>query len=195
MKSVDKHVWLDGLEAGVERHLQNAVYHFQNQDSVVLLKPSVTGGWSIAQCLEHLNRYGHFYLPAIDRALERHEGQRDAPAFTSTWLGRYFTRMMQPETGTRKIKAMKAYAPPPDLDAHAIVAEFIHQQETLLTLLARARRADLTATRVPISIASFIRLRLGDVFAFLIAHDERHVQQALRNLPVAHAGFAVQAPR
>jgi hypothetical protein len=185
MKTIDKHTWLDGLEASVERHLQKAIYYFQNQDRVVLLTPSTTGGWSIAQCLEHLNRYGHFYLPAIDQALQRHSGQPDAPTFTSTWLGSYFTRMMQPETGKRKIKAMKAYAPPPDLDAHAIVAEFIHQQETLLTLLSRARRSDLTATRVPISIASFIRLRLGDVFAFVIAHDERHVQQALRNLPVA----------
>ncbi|MBT1708871.1 DinB family protein [Fulvivirgaceae bacterium PWU5] len=194
MNPVDKNHWLDGLEASVERHLQHAIYYFQNQDSEVLLKPSVTGGWSIAQCLEHLNRYGHFYLPAIDRALQRHDGQPDAPTFTSTWLGSYFTRMMQPETGKWKIKAMKAYAPPPNLDAHAIVAEFIHQQETLLALLSRARRADLTATRVPISIATFIRLRLGDVFAFLIAHDERHIQQALRNLPVSQ-DIDVQAVR
>jgi hypothetical protein len=185
MKPVDKHQWLDGLEASVERRLQKAIYYFQNQDNQVLLKPSVTGGWSIAQCLEHLNRYGHFYLPAIDRALQRHEGQPNASTFASTWLGSYFTRMMHPETGKRKIKAMKAYAPPPDLDAHAIVAEFIQQQETLLALLSRARRADLTATRVPISITTFIRLRLGDVFAFLSAHDERHMQQALRNLPMS----------
>jgi hypothetical protein len=182
MKPVNKQQLLDVLETSVEHHLQQAVYHFQNQPVEVLLAPSATGGWSIAQCLEHLNRYGHFYLPAITRALDKKAGRADSPTFTGTWFGNYFTRMMQPETGRRKIKAMKAYTPPSTLDAHAVVAEFIQQQETLLRLLTHARQADLTATRVPLSMAPFLRLRLGDVFGFVVAHDERHVQQALRNI-------------
>jgi len=181
MKPVDKQHLLNTLEAMVEQHLQQAVHHFQNQREDVLLAPSATGGWSIAQCLEHLNRYGNFYLPAIAKALNGNVGRADTITFTGTWLGGYFTRMMQPETGKLKTKAMKAYTPPPALDVYVVVAEFIQQQETLLHLLARARTADLTATRVPLSIASFIRLRLGDVFGFIVAHDERHVQQALRN--------------
>jgi len=193
MKPIDKKQLLDGLETAVERHLQQAVYHFQNQPVELLLAPSAIGGWSIAQCLEHLNRYGHFYLPAITRALDRRVGRPDAPMFTGTWFGNYFTRMMQPETGRRKIKAMKAYTPPPRLDAYAVVAEFIQQQETLLRLLARAHEADLTATRVPLSIAPFLRLRLGDVFGFLIAHNERHVQQAWRNLPAMAVEKAIPA--
>jgi len=192
MKPVDKQQLLDSLEAAVERHLQQAVYHFQNQPAERLLAPSATGGWSIAQCLEHLNRYGDFYLPAITRALDKHMGRADHPTFTGTWFGSYFTRMMQPETGRRKIKAMKAYTPPPLLDAYAVVAEFIHQQETLLRLLTRARKADLTATRVPLSIAPLFRLRLGDVFGFVIAHDERHVQQALRNVEIQDSKFKIQ---
>jgi len=54
----------------------------------------------------------------------------------------------------------------------------------MLRLLTQARQADLSATRVPLSIAPFLRLRLGDVFGFNVAHNERHVQQALRNLSV-----------
>jgi len=183
MKPVNKQQLLDSLEATVERHLQLAVRHFQNESDEVLLAPSATGGWSIAQCLEHLNRYGNFYLPAITRAMEKRKGRPDTPTFTGTWFGNYFTRMMQPETGARKMKSMKAYTPSPQLDAHAVVAEFIQQQEIWLRLLTQARQADLTATRVPLSIGSFLRLRLGDVFGFNIAHNERHVQQALRNVP------------
>jgi len=184
MKPVNKQQLLDALEASVERHLQQAVRHFQNQRVEVLLAPSATGGWSIAQCLEHLNRYGNFYLPAITQAMKKRHGKPDAPMFTGTWFGSYFTRMMQPETGVRKMKSMKSYTPPPQLDAHAVVAEFIQQQETMLRLLTQARQADLSATRVPLSIAPFLRLRLGDVFGFNVAHNERHVQQALRNLSV-----------
>jgi hypothetical protein len=185
MKPIDKNQLLDTLEAAVEQHLQHAVRHFQNLPADILRKPSASGGWSIAQCLEHLNRYGNFYLPAINRALSLKSGDPANPTFTGTWMGSYFTRMMQPQTGKRKIKAMKAYAPPPDLDANAVVAEFIHQQETLMRLLTQARQADLTATRVPLSIAPFLRMRLGDVFGFIVAHDERHIQQALRDMPSA----------
>jgi hypothetical protein len=194
MKAIDKSQLLDTLEAAAEQHLQHAVRHFQNLSADVLREPSASGGWSIAQCLEHLNRYGNFYLPAISRALSRKKGDPANPTFTGTWIGHYFTRMMQPETGKRKIKAMKAYAPPPDLDASAVVAEFIHQQETLMRLLMQARQADLTATRVPLSIAPFLRMRLGDVFGFIIAHDERHIQQALRNTSSVAAPTAATLP-
>jgi hypothetical protein len=49
-------------------------------------------------------------------------------------------------------------------------------------LLERSREINLNKAKVPISIAKFIRLKLGDVFNFLIAHNHRHVLQAERAL-------------
>ena len=69
-----------------------------------------------------------------------------------------------------------------DLDAAAVVAEFIQQQEVLLACLAQSRQADLNAIKIPLSISRWIKLRLGDVLQFLIAHNERHLLQAKRNL-------------
>ena len=60
MKSVDKAVWLAGLEQRVEHHIEQAIQTFQNVDEATRQKPSSTGGWSIAQCLAHLNSYGHY---------------------------------------------------------------------------------------------------------------------------------------
>lgn len=90
--------------------------------------------------------------------------------------------MMNPQTGKKRYKAFKEYIPPAALDAHAVVAEFINQQETLLALIEQSRNVDLNKVKIPVSIARFIRLRLGDVFQFIIAHDERHLQQAGRNI-------------
>ena len=181
---------IDQLETQVDFHLMEAITRFQNLDNDTLLKPSVSGGWSIAQCLEHLNRYGHYYLPEIRSRLELNKSKsNDDVTFRSTWLGSYFTKMMDPRTGTKKIKAFKEYKPAPDLDAHAVVSEFISQQETLLQLLRASRSSDLEKIRIPISIAKFIRLKLGDVFQFIIAHNERHVRQAMRNLPARAAIF------
>ena len=180
MKSEDKSQLLNTLETTVNKHLQQALL-LQNKHTDVLLKPAAGGGWSIAQCLEHLNRYGNYYLPAIQGQIAKSKRQSSIGTFTSTWLGRYFTNMMNPQTGKKKYKAFKEYIPHAALDAHAVVAEFISQQEKLLALIEQSRNVDLNKVKIPISIARFIRLRLGDVFQFIIAHDERHLQQAARN--------------
>lgn len=179
MITVNKKELLATLESTVERHLQDVLRDFQNLPASVLLRVANNGGWSIAQCLEHLNRYGNYYLPQIKKRLAAHPGT-SSETFTSTWLGNYFTNMMQPGRG--KMKTFKAYAPPPILDAHTIVAEFVKQQETLLSCLHLAYDRDLNKIKIPVSIAKFIRLRLGDVFQFVIMHNERHLLQARKNL-------------
>ena len=65
---------------------------------------------------------------------------------------------------------------------NAVVAEFIQQQEKLLVFLKASANTDLNKVRIPISILQWLKLKLGDVFQFMIAHDERHLQQAKRNL-------------
>ncbi len=187
--TVSKTVLLASLETKVEKHLQEAISLFQNLTAEELSKPAPDGGWSIAQCLDHLNGYGDHYLPHIDKglsnAVSKHavgNAKDTDDSFRSSWLGRRFTKMMDPQTGKKKMKAFKNHLPAPDLDPHSAVAVFIRQQETLISYLRRAAGADLNHIRVPTSIAKFIRLHLADVFQFLIAHNERHVQQAKRNL-------------
>jgi hypothetical protein len=182
MKPVNKERFLDKLENKVESHIQEAVRVFQNADEQTLLRPAPNGGWSIAQCLDHLNSYGNYYLPYIQNGLIKNIGQPHTNNFQSTWLGTYFTRLMDPETGKKKQKAAKMHKPAPDLNAHAVVAEFIQQQETMLTYLKRARQTDLNKIRIPVSILKWIKLNLGDVLQFMVAHNERHLLQAKRNL-------------
>ena len=184
MKPIDKHQLLDSLEERVNEHLHAAIDEFQNMKSDLLLRPAADGGWSIAQCLEHLNRYGDYYIPQIKQGLHRQQFFVQGGLFKSGFLGGVFTRMMDPDRGKKKYKALKDYIPVADLDAYAVVAEFIRQQEELLICLQGARSADLNRIRVPVSILPMLRLKLGDVLQFFIAHDERHIRQAKRNCPV-----------
>jgi uncharacterized damage-inducible protein DinB len=171
---------IDSLEDQVETHIDVAVRVFQNLPIEELLKPAVNGGWSIAQCLWHLKSYGDYYLPQIKAGLAKNYPAN--PEFKSTWLGNYFTRIMQPGANMKKFKAFKNHVPPGEMDAAKVVAEFILQQEQLLMYLKQARQTDMNRIRIPISILSCVKLKLGDVFQFIIAHDERHLQQAKRNL-------------
>jgi hypothetical protein len=181
MEKISKALLLDQLEARIEQHLKTVISSFQNRSEAELLMPAANGGWSIAQCLEHLNSYGRYYLPAIEKGI-RASKDAVAPTFKSSWLGAYFTRLMEPGTKSKSMKSPKEHRPKPDLDAAKVIAEFIEQQELLLALVRRAATKDIDKIRIPISIAQWIKLKLGDVFGFVVAHNERHIQQAMRNV-------------
>lgn len=181
MRELTNQQWMTTLESQVELHLQDAVRIFQNTDETHLNAPSSTGGWSITECLWHLNSYGNYYLPLIEKSLGSAEALKATGTFKSGRLGNYFTNMMKPGSGG-KMKTFKNHVPPKGLVAHEVVAEFIRQQELLLQLIRSSANKDLNRIKIPISIARFIRLKLGDVIQFIVAHDERHIQQAKRNI-------------
>ena len=181
MKGIDKLQLLQHLEERVKQHVFETIHHFKNKSESTLLAPASNGGWSIAQCLDHLNSYGRYYLPEIRKGIEAMNRKAQNQTFVSTWLGSYFKKMMEPNTGKRKYKAFKNHFPNQHLDAFEVVAEFINQQEVLITYLHKAKEANLD-TPIPISISKWVRLKMGDVFQFVIAHNERHLQQAKRNL-------------
>jgi hypothetical protein len=181
MAVFDQATMLAEMESKVETHLDHAVRTFQNLTDAQLNRPSPTGGWSIAECLWHLNSYALYYHPHLGTAIGRAR-PAGGGVYRETWAGSLFARMMDPTTGTMKSKAFKAHVPPPGLDGHRVVMEFIGHQEHLLLRLREAGKVDMRSVRIPISIMPWARLPLGDVFRFLVAHDGRHVAQALRNL-------------
>ncbi len=179
---------LQGLRRDTEELIRIADREFVPLRPERLLWKPAPDQWSVAQCLEHLNRYGLHYLPAmqtrIDGALAR--GSRPEPTFRAGWLGDFFVRTVQPRhTGTpradRKYPSPKAYDPncTGTTTAEALPA-FLRQQQTTLELLDKAQGVNLEAIRVPISITNLIQLRLGDCFRFVIVHNQRHVQQAMK---------------
>ena len=182
---------LEHLTGQTEEFLRKAVSEWQMLPPEVLSAKPSPEKWSAAQCLEHLNIYGRHYLPEIEKAIGRAKKRSSRPAatFHSGWLGAYFTRLMLPGPDgavKTKMKAPKNAVPAPDPDPRIMLAEFIDQQEMLLKLLGEAGSVDLGRVRVPISIAPWIRLKLGDTFLFLTAHIGRHVLQAERAVAATH---------
>ncbi|MFN3850845.1 MAG: DinB family protein [Spirosomataceae bacterium] len=182
MATINSEILLNNLENQVESHINDAVGIFQNLSTEVLLQPSASGGWSIAQCLEHLNSYGDYYLPEFEKRLSQSTDNQTPASFKSTWLGKLAIDSMNPTTGKKKFKAFKNHTPASNLDAQKVVAKFINQQEQLLQIIRDARTKNIQKIKIPISIAKFIKLNLGDALQFLIVHNERHIQQAKRNL-------------
>ncbi|MGX5818374.1 DinB family protein [Chitinophaga lutea] len=160
------------------------------QPHAALLQQPAPGSWSAIQCLDHLNGYGQFYIPRLRAALEKGAAQGVAakPTFKSSWLGNYFTNLMVPkEDGSLRMKmqAPKGYRPVQQPDAEKTLQEFGRQQDQFLHLLQQASSTDIARVKVPTTLSSLLKLSAGDTFRFLIAHEQRHVLQALRAVLVA----------
>ena len=136
------------------------------------------GRWNILQVLEHLNSYYAYYLPIIEMKTSDSNATSRID-FTPGWLGAYFTNMMQPMDGTikNKMKAFSNHIPPPRLQASKVIEEFLQHQRKLIYLLELAKKRDINSIRIPISLTPFIKLKLGDTFNFIIAHNNRHLIQ------------------
>lgn len=162
---------------------RKAETRFNGQSTTNLLQQPGPGKWSAVQCLEHLNTYGRYYLPALDQAIKKAEkkGSRSHPSFKSSWLGAYFTRLMQPGDDGQfrsKMKSPRDHVPAEVPDVVVVFREFQEQQVYMENLLQRAASIDIARYTVPTSLSRFIRLSVGDTFGFMVAHIQRHVLQA-----------------
>jgi hypothetical protein len=156
----------------------------------LLVKQPEPGRWSVAQVIEHLNTYGRFYLPELQKAINAHNGTATG-YFVPGWLGGYFTNSMRPKTDgtiTHKMKTVKNHNPAPALDGTKVLQEFEQQEITLLQLLDKAKQVNINRIRIPVSIMPLLKLKMGDVFGFIIAHHQRHFVQIENTLKAIGSG-------
>lgn len=138
------------------------------------------GMWSVAQVLDHLNGYNRYYLSAIEAQMEKPAQPDPELTYRAGWLGEYFTKLMLPPVPGKKpvkMKTPRGHEPASFPDPEAMIREFISGEEKLLMLLEKSRETNLERVRIPISLNRFIRLKLGDTFHFMIAHQQRHFLQ------------------
>lgn len=177
MKTEAKKDLIERLEIELDRQINLVVFKFQNLSDEQLNKAGAKGGWSIAQNLEHLNLYFDYYIPAIEDALNKAKEDSGSRVFRSGWLGGYFTNSMDYKKGG-KMKAFKDYVPDSTLNSTEVIQKFIQNEEVFLQLLRRAGMYNMSKVRLPISLTKWITMRLGDVFQFVLKHNERHLVQA-----------------
>ena len=179
MKKFKSEELIDQLEQDI-RQIIAAAEHLKTADPIKLNYTSKEGTWSVAQTLEHLNLYNRHYLPIIEKSMV-HITKDLSAWFVPGFWGNYFTRMISPTNVyeiKNKMKTGKAFIPSKGENVDAVFSEFLQHQNKYLHILEVARRRNLKNIRIPVSISRFIRLKLGDILRFLVAHQQRHMIQA-----------------
>jgi len=167
---------LNELRTMTQDHMQYAEKLLGQPDEKLNSRVS-NDSWSILECLEHLNRYGDFYIPEINKRISSSQTS-STPVFETGILGNYFAKSMLPKEKMNKMKTFKNMDPINSQLDKNVVKEFIKQQNQLIELLQRADQINLNKVKTSISISKLIKLRLGDTFRFVIYHNKRHLQQA-----------------
>lgn len=176
---MDKTILLNKLKIQVDQQIKISSEYFGNLSSVELNFKKSQAEWSIIECLDHLNSYAHFYYPKIKNKLKIEASINDC--FSSDWLGKYFIKMMQTPSSSKKYSALKIHQPKSEINEIDTLKEYFLFQNELLNILKNAQNYNLNK-RITTSISYFITIKLGDLLQFLVEHNNRHLQQAIRCL-------------
>jgi hypothetical protein len=138
------------------------------------------GGWSVGQCIDHLNATAREYLPRLDEAIAEaiRQGMYGEGPFEYNLFGRMFAWVMEPPVRRMKAKAPEMFLPAPRKSRPEIMAAFRAYQVQYVDRLRQANGLDLARARVLSPVSTWIRIPLGSGFAVITAHERRHLWQA-----------------
>jgi len=135
--------------------------------------------WSIAECFEHLNIYCRYYNTAMQQQLTKAKGSKaqSMPKFSSGFLGKFSIKGIHP-SNRKPQKTLARFNPAQSVIKGTPIQEFLTHQQQLLQIIEQSQTKNLYKIGVPIEFFKWLSLSLGDCIHFVIAHQQRHIQQA-----------------
>jgi hypothetical protein len=148
------------------------------------LKPD-ENTWSIVQNIEHLIIVNESYFPVINAAKE---SKYKAPFiskfdFVINSLGKFILNSVQPDR-KRKTKTFPMWKPSLSVIGNDILEKFEKHQSALKEMIDGSK--DIFGKRIVISSPAnrYVVYTLDTAFNIIIAHEERHFEQAKELLPI-----------
>ena len=137
------------------------------------------GGWSVAQCLEHLALMNDFYLRGWHEAVQEATSGKRGPfkGLRPTFIGQWFARSLEPPV-KMKSKAIAAVRPGARFSRDEILARYRDSHDGYRRLVRSAATVDVNRIVRPNAIVNTVRMRLATVLLVIPAHDRRHLWQA-----------------
>lgn len=180
MAAIPQHVHSAALlqaNRAVIQRVRDAVFTLSSSD---LTRHPPGGGWSVGEVLEHLIVSADSYLETLRPIVAAKDGHAVTPAtmWKPSLMGGLLVNSFR---SPRKRRAPKIYRPGPSPRPHAL-EEFVARHEELGRLMAAAGDKEWRRVRLRSPVTALIRMNLGDAFAVLVTHAERHAGQVERIL-------------
>jgi hypothetical protein len=141
--------------------------------------PSLTGGWSVAYCIEHLILTGHAFLLKWEQALKDAAARQlyGTGPFPYRWWYRIILGALQPPY-TIKTKTTWPLTPCSRQSIDGTLRHFSTMHRALTRSIGLSVGVDAGRARVQSPFVSWIWYPLGFSFDLALTHERRHVWQA-----------------
>jgi uncharacterized damage-inducible protein DinB len=143
-------------------------------------KPTETS-WSIAQCLDHLMVSHNNYFPILKKVSSGNSKmnfwERNSPL--TKLFGKLLIDQLQEEVKTKR-KAPKILHPTASAMKIDMVRNYDENLDQFLNSISNCRKVDLDKTIITSPVYKFVTYSLRDAFQFLLQHEHRHINQAIR---------------
>jgi hypothetical protein len=147
-------------------------------DAALRRRPS-SGGWSVAENVQHLILTAGAMLPLAESAVAALE--RDRPPARGEaglgFLGWMLFKSLEPPS-RMKIKTTKPFEPIDVKDALTLVDRLRVNDEKLKALISRATGLDTTRVKVTSPFNDKVKYNLYAAFRIMLSHTRRHLWQA-----------------
>ena len=136
--------------------------------------------WSMAECFDHLCMLGPRIVPLLDVGIEEAttKNWRGEGPFKYGVIGNFFIRLAGPNT-KRKFKAPGAFTPSSNHTKSRLVSSYTAMQDDFIARARMANGFDLARPKMRNPTLPILRMSLGQWFALLAGHQQRHYQQAV----------------
>jgi hypothetical protein len=143
------------------------------------------GGWSPAQCLDHLAITTTTYIAAMEKGLSSAEagGGQDDATIRPGLFARWFVRVLEPPVRFRA-KAARIIVPAPTRERNDGWRRFVEANDAFRAFVRRTEGAGINRIRFPNPFAP-VRFTVATGLAAMLAHHRRHVCQMERAIEMA----------
>ncbi len=163
---------IQGQAAVIER--------LEQLDEETLKKQSADGGWSVAECMVHMNLAMEIYLDQFESM--KNSLKPEKKQYNPSFLTRKLIQSQPPDKKGRirfKIKTMKRLDPQKsDMPADRSALDRLQQNLSRLEQFEKLMNGkDSRSFKVETVLGPMLKLHVGDALKFITAHNERHFQQ------------------
>jgi uncharacterized damage-inducible protein DinB len=160
---------------------EKVIAEFTNLTTAQFNWKSSADSWSIAQCLQHLVVSDSAYFPDLNRIVNGNYKmscwQRYSPL--SKKFGQILKNQLQ-EQATKKMTAPKKIRPTAGKMNLDLIEDYCKNLDDFLDYISKCTAVDIDKIIISSPITSIITYSLRDAFRFLIQHEHRHINQAIR---------------
>ncbi len=160
---------------------ENAIKEFGNLEEWQLNKKPVNNGWSIGQCLHHLIVSNGKYIPLFKKVASGKYRMTFWEKYNP--LVRYTGEKMIKTLGPEVIKKFKSPLLFNTSEKHfslRLIEDFKDQQFQLYELFIELEKEKYSSMRITSPVAGLITLTVHDAIKLIIAHERRHLNQAIK---------------